>query len=57
MCDTCNYIQRIYFKSLSLNLYTVDGFIFMGTNFRELKKNQTFVGIKICGHSIFLHTL
>ena len=35
---------------------TVDGFIFVGTNFRGLKKNQTFVGFKIRGHSIFLNS-
>ena len=38
---------------------TVDGFIFVGTNFRGLKKNQTFVGFKIRGQSIFsfiIHT-
>ena len=34
---------------------TVDGFIFVGTNFRGLKKNQTFVGFKIRGHCIFLY--
>ena len=33
---------------------TVDGFIFVGTNFRGLKRNDTFVGFKICGHSIFV---
>ena len=34
---------------------TVDGFIFEGTNFRGLNKNHTFIGLKICGHSVFLH--
>ena len=34
---------------------TVDGFIFVGTNFRGLKENDTFVGFKIHGHNIFLH--
>ena len=33
----------------------MDGFIFVGTNFRGLNKNHTFVGFKICCHSIFLH--
>ena len=33
----------------------MDGFIFVGTNFRGLKKNQTFVGFKIRGNSIFLN--
>ena len=36
-------------------LYTVDGFIFMGTNFHGLNENDTFVGFKIHGHSIFFH--
>ena len=31
------------------------GFIFVGTNFRGLKKNDAFVGFKICGPNIFLH--
>ena len=35
---------------------TVDGFIFVGTNFRGLNKNYTFVGFKIRGHGIFLHS-
>ena len=34
---------------------TVDGFIFVGTNFRGLNKNDTFVGFKIRGHSVFFH--
>ena len=34
---------------------TTDGFIFVGTNFRGFKENDTFVGFKIRGHSIFLH--
>ena len=34
---------------------TVDGFIFVGTNFRGLNENDTFVGFKIRGHSIFPH--
>ena len=32
---------------------TVECFIFVGTNFRGLSKNYTFVGFKILGHSIF----
>ena len=35
--------------------YTVNGFIFMGTNFRGLYKNDTFVGFKIRGHSTFFN--
>ena len=35
--------------------YTVDGFIFVGTNFYGLNKNHTFLGFKIRVHSIFLH--
>ena len=34
---------------------TVDGFIFVGTNFRGSCQNYTFVGVKICSHSIYLH--
>ena len=34
-------------------LLTVDGFIFVGTGFCGLNKNDTFVGFKIRGHSIF----
>ena len=34
---------------------TVDGFIFVGINFRGWSKNHTFVGFKIRGHSILLH--
>ena len=33
-------------------VYIVDGFILVGTNFRGLNKNGTFVGFEICGHSI-----
>ena len=32
---------------------TVDGFIFVGTNFRWLNKTDIFVGFKIRGHSNF----
>ena len=34
---------------------TVDGFIFVDTNFHGLNENDQFVGFKILGHSIFLH--
>ena len=34
---------------------TVGGFIFVGTNFCGLNEDDTFVGFKIRGHSIFLH--
>ena len=34
---------------------SVDGLIFIGTNFRGLNKNGTFVGFKIRVHSIVLH--
>ena len=40
---------------LSSSSYTVDGFIFVGTNFRCLNKIDTFVGFKIRGHRIFFH--
>ena len=39
----------------SLKFYTVDGFIFVGTNFCGYNKIDTFVGFKILGHSICLH--
>ena len=32
---------------------TMDAFIFVGTNFCGLHKNDTFVGFEICDHSIF----
>ena len=35
----------------------MDGFIFVGTNFRGLNKNDTFVGFRIRGNSIFFHKL
>ena len=35
--------------------YTVDGFIFVGTNFHGLSENDTFMGFKVRGHSIFLY--
>ena len=35
------------------DVITVDGFIFVGTNFRGLNKNDTFMGFKSRGHSIF----
>ena len=40
---------------VSQNQYTVDGFIFMGTNFRGSNKNYTFVGFKIFDYSIIFH--
>ena len=33
-------------QKITLQLYTVDGFIFVGTNFCGLNKNDTFVGSK-----------
>ena len=33
----------------------MDGFIFVGTNFRGLNEKDTFVGFNIRGHTIFLH--
>ena len=44
--------SEVLSKGLS---YIVDGFIFLGTNFRGLSKNYTFVGFKIHGNSIFLY--
>ena len=43
------YDQNTYFA------YTVDGFIFVGTNFRGFNVNDTFVGLEIRGHRFFLH--
>ena len=43
-------VQRV-----TVNMVTVDGFIFMGTNFLGLNKNDTFAGFKIGGYSIFFH--
>ena len=40
---------------MDTSLYTVHGLIFMDTNFRGMKKNETFVGFKIHGNCIFLH--
>ena len=42
-----------------LKLYTVDSFIFVGTNFRGLNKNNTFMGFKVRCKGIFywiIHT-
>ena len=52
-----NYRYTCFFlwRNMMLLLCTVDGFIFVGTNFRGFKKNQTFVGFKIHGHSIIFH--
>ena len=36
-------------------LSTEDGFIFVGTNFHGLNKNDIFVGFKIRGHRAFFH--
>ena len=33
----------------------MDAFIFVGINFRGWNRNHTFVGVKIRGHSTFLH--
>ena len=43
--------SQIDFKEVD----TVDGFIFVGTNFRGLNRNDIFVRIKIRGYYIFLH--
>ena len=42
--------------TVTSDLHTVDGFIFVGTNFRGMNKNDTFVGFKIRGQSVFFHT-
>ena len=48
---------RIKVNSIRAERYlgsTVDGFIFVGTNILGLNENDTFMGLKIRGHSIFL---
>ena len=42
-------------RHIKIIRHTLDGFIFVGTNFLGLKKYQTFVQFKIRGHCIFLH--
>ena len=51
--DLVTNIRIGQFTHTPLSLNTVDGFIFVGTNFRGLKKNDAFVGFKIHGYSIF----
>ena len=38
-------------SSQKVKVDIVDGFIFVGTNFRGLNKNDTFFGFKIRGNS------
>ena len=46
----CGYADN---KSKTYDVaYSVDGVIFVGTNFRGLNTNDTFVGFKTRGHSI-----
>ena len=40
-------------KCIFFSIETVDGFILVGTNFRGLNKNGTFVGLKNHDYSIF----
>ena len=42
-------------KGMAKKKITVNGFIFVGTNFRGFNKNHLFVGFKICGQTIFVH--
>ena len=51
---TLKYSLHGYYQYCEI-LCTVDGFIFVGTKFRELNSNGIFVGIKICGFYIFFH--
>ena len=51
----CEHFIYYGFISFHYDLHTVDGFIFMGTNFRGLNKNYAFLGFIIHGNSIFLH--
>ena len=55
-CATVGYCDpgRLLNTGITLSA-TVDGFIFMDTNFRGLNKNDTFVGFKIRGNCIFFH--
>ena len=59
ICLTLQFGVRVirthWAAMLRRDYYTVDGFIFVGTNFRRFNKNGTFVGFKIRCHSIFLH--
>ena len=48
-------IKLVYYSIIFL--HTVDGFNFLGTNFRVVNKNDQFVGFRIPGYSIFLHNL
>ena len=50
-----HYILKCNDCESSFKYNTVDGFIFMGTSFRGLNENDTFIGFKIRGRSIFLH--
>ena len=47
--------DSVLFNFMTKISHTVDGFIFVGTNFRGLNENDTLAGFKIRGHSIFLH--
>ena len=44
--------------SIHVHKHTVDCFIFVGPNFCGLNENDTFVGLKIRGHSVsfIIHT-
>ena len=52
---TKNLPVSFYSPTSGSTCNTVNGFIFVGSNFCGLNKIDTFVGFKICGHSIFLH--
>ena len=47
-----NFIKLTFYMA---EIDTVDGFIFVGTNLRGLKKNDAIMGIKIRGHNIFFN--
>ena len=50
-------VSDLLVSATTNNTCTVDGFIFVGTNFRGMNKTDTFLGIKIRGHSIFFHNM
>ena len=46
--------RKVLSQGMSMS-YTVDGFIFVGTKFRGLNKNDIFLGFGIWGQSISFH--
>ena len=53
---TCDNKDSMIIDIASISMITVvDGIIIVGANFRALNKNDSFVGFKIHGQSIFFH--